>query len=75
VKSREFTLPKHNCVRTIALTDPARERLLQLPRESVVLDEGLVTSRSPRDPPAFCAKTIEEFAEGKHAGPTGATAP
>jgi len=36
--------------------------------EKVVVDEGLVTSRSPADLPAFCAKTIEEFAEGKHAG-------
>jgi protease I len=36
--------------------------------EEVVVDEGLVTSRSPRDLPAFCAKTVEEFAEGKHAG-------
>src|SRR5262249_30723278 len=31
---QEFTLPKHGVVRTIALTDPARERLLSLPRES-----------------------------------------
>jgi integrase len=29
-----FTPPKHGSVRTIALTDPARERLLRLPRES-----------------------------------------
>ena len=29
-----FTPPKHGFVRTIALTDPARERLLSLPRES-----------------------------------------
>jgi deglycase len=36
--------------------------------EEVVVDEGLVTSRSPDDMPAFCSKTIEEFAEGKHAG-------
>jgi deglycase len=46
--------------------------------EEVVVDEGLVTSRSPDDLPAFCAKAIEEFAEGKHAGqrvPSGATAP
>jgi integrase len=34
VKVRKFTLPKHNVIRTIALTDPARERLLTLPRES-----------------------------------------
>jgi integrase len=32
--SREFTEPKHHHARTIALTDPARERLLALPRES-----------------------------------------
>ncbi|MEP2776128.1 MAG: type 1 glutamine amidotransferase domain-containing protein [Luteolibacter sp.] len=30
-------------------------------------DEGLVTSRNPDDIPAFCAKAVEEFAEGKHA--------
>ena len=35
--------------------------------EKVVVDQGLVTSRKPDDIPAFNAKTIEEFAEGKHA--------
>ncbi len=35
-----------------------------------VCDEGLVTSRNPDDLPAFCAKAIEEFAEGKHAEQT-----
>lgn len=34
--------------------------------EEVVVDEGLVTSRSPEDLPAFCAKMIEEIAEGEH---------
>jgi protease I len=34
--------------------------------EEVVVDNGLVTSRKPDDLPAFCAKLIEEFAEGKH---------
>jgi protease I len=34
----------------------------------VVVDQGLVTSRKPDDIPAFNAKMIEEFAEGKHAG-------
>lgn len=29
--------------------------------ESVVVDRGLVTSRSPHDLPAFCRKMIEEF--------------
>ena len=32
----------------------------------VVTDKGLVTSRKPDDIPAFNAKMIEEFAEGKH---------
>ncbi|WP_028298757.1 type 1 glutamine amidotransferase domain-containing protein [Olivibacter sitiensis] len=32
-----------------------------------VCDEGLVTSRTPDDLPAFNAKIVEEFAEGKHA--------
>lgn len=35
--------------------------------EEVHVDQGLVTSRKPQDLPAFCAKTIEEFAEGNHA--------
>ena len=32
----------------------------------VVVDQCLVTSRKPDDLPAFCAKMIEEFAEGRH---------
>ncbi|HMN36691.1 MAG TPA: type 1 glutamine amidotransferase domain-containing protein [Hyphomicrobium sp.] len=34
--------------------------------EPVVADEGIVTSRSPRDLEAFVAKIIEEIEEGKH---------
>ena len=36
--------------------------------EQVVVDNGLVTSRKPDDLPAFNAKIVEEFAEGKHFG-------
>ena len=39
--------------------------------EQVVTHNGLTTSRKPDDIPAFNAKMIEEFAEGKHAAPTG----
>ena len=35
--------------------------------EEVVVDNGLVTSRKPDDIPAFNAKLIEEFCEGRHA--------
>ena len=34
--------------------------------EEVVVDSGLVTSRKPDDLPAFNAKAVEEFAEGRH---------
>ena len=35
--------------------------------EEVHVDAGLTSSRNPDDLPAFCAKIVEEFAEGKHA--------
>ncbi len=38
--------------------------------EEVVCEQGLVTSRTPEDLPAFCDKLIEEIAEGVHAGQT-----
>ena len=41
--------------------------------ETVVTDNGLVTSRNPNDLPAFNEKIIEEFAEGIHRGRKSAT--
>lgn len=38
--------------------------------EEVVVDNGLVTSRTPDDLPAFNAKLVEELGEGEHAGQT-----
>ncbi len=39
--------------------------------EEVVVDQGLVSSRTPDDlPPAFDAKIVEEFGEGPHKGQT-----
>ncbi len=36
--------------------------------EEVIVDQGLVTSRTPKDLPAFNDKMVEEFAEGVHEG-------
>ena len=38
--------------------------------DEVVVDAGLVSSRTPDDLPAFCDKLLEEIDEGEHAGQT-----
>ena len=38
--------------------------------EEVVVHDGLVSSRTPDDLPAFNAKVVEEVAEGRHVGQT-----
>lgn len=38
--------------------------------EEVVVDQGLVSSRTPDDLPAFNAKLVEEIGEGVHEGQT-----
>ena len=35
--------------------------------QEVVVDRGLITSRTPQDLPAFCARLVEAFAEGQPA--------
>lgn len=35
--------------------------------EEVVVDDGLITSRTPKDLNAFCSKLVEEIGEGRHA--------
>lgn len=40
--------------------------------EEVVVDEGLVSSRTPDDLPAFCDKLVEEVGEGRHPGASDA---
>ena len=34
--------------------------------QEVVVDRGLVSSRNPKDIPAFSRKIVEEFSEGSH---------
>ena len=43
--------------------------------QEVVVEDSLVTSRKSDDLPAFNAKTVEEFAEGRHAKPAQQTVP
>ncbi len=58
-KGRRLT--SYNSIRTDLINAGAKWE-----NSSVVTDQGLVTSRNPDDLPAFCAKTIEEIAEGRH---------
>lgn len=54
-----------------SLTTDLRNAGAEWVDEEVVVDQGLVSSRTPDDLPAFNAKLVEEIAEGKHTGQTG----
>jgi len=60
---RDLTITSYPSVRTDLQNAGAR----WADRE-VVVDRGIVSSRRPADIPAFNAKMIEEFAEGRHGG-------
>lgn len=49
-----------------SLTTDLRNAGAEWVDEEVVVDQGIVTSRTPRDIPAFNTKMLEEFAEGIH---------
>jgi protease I len=61
-------LPGRRITSFPSLRTDLRNAGAQVVDEQVVVDEGLVSSRSPDDLPAFCEKIVEEFAEGRHAG-------
>jgi protease I len=67
-----WTLVEADCVRDCKITSwPSLRKDLenagaQRVDQDVVVDKGLVSSRKPQDIPAFNAKMIEEFAEGRH---------
>jgi deglycase len=42
--------------------------------EECVTDDGMISSRKPADLPAFCARIVEEFAEGAHTAQAARTA-
>lgn len=59
IKDREAT--SYNSIRTDMMNAGARWRDAE-----VATDEGIITSRSPKDLEAFVAKIIEEVGEGRH---------
>jgi len=59
VKGREIT--SYNSIKKDMINAGAKWK-----DESVVVDQGLVTSRNPDDLPNFNAKLIEEICEGQH---------
>jgi protease I len=59
-------LPGRRITSFPSLRTDLRNAGAQVVDEEVVVDEGLVSSRSPDDLPAFCETIVEEFGEGRH---------
>lgn len=57
---------RRNITSVNSISEDLKNAGAQWEDSEVVVDNGLVTSRTPKDLPAFNAKLIEEINEGKH---------
>ena len=55
-----------DAVVNISYADPGDDRYVSISANAVVVDNGIITSRSPKDLPQFVDKIVEEVEEGRH---------